>query len=71
MICCVCVCVFIQGLRASLDVYDNVDSIALAQRLESHDLLEFRRIAAYLYKRNQRWTQCIQLCKRDKLYKVL
>ncbi|KAA0714460.1 Clathrin heavy chain 1 [Triplophysa tibetana] len=60
---------FSRGLRASLDVYDNVDSIALAQRLESHDLLEFRRIAAYLYKRNQRWTQSIQLCKRDKLYK--
>ncbi|XP_073724195.1 clathrin heavy chain 1 [Misgurnus anguillicaudatus] len=58
-----------QGLQASIDAYDNFDSIGLAQRLESHELLEFRRIAAYLYKRNQRWTQSIQLCKKDKLYK--
>uniref|UniRef100_A0A4W4EFJ0 Clathrin heavy chain linker core motif domain-containing protein n=1 Tax=Electrophorus electricus TaxID=8005 RepID=A0A4W4EFJ0_ELEEL len=58
-----------QGLRASIDAYDNFDSISLAQRLEQHELIEFRRIAAYLYKTNQRWAQSIRLCKRDKLYK--
>ncbi|XP_030624579.1 clathrin heavy chain 1 [Chanos chanos] len=58
-----------QGLRASIDAYDNFDSIELAQRLEQHELIEFRRIAAYLYKINQRWAQSIQLCKKDKLYK--
>ncbi|ROI64768.1 Clathrin heavy chain 1 [Anabarilius grahami] len=58
-----------QGLRASIDAYDNFDSIGLAQRLETHELIEFRRIAAYLYKSNQRWAQSIQLCKKDKLYK--
>lgn len=60
----------LQGLRASIDAYDNFDSIGLAQRLEQHELIEFRRIAAYLYKINQRWAQSIQLCKKDKLYKV-
>uniref|UniRef100_A0A8C2QA05 Clathrin heavy chain n=1 Tax=Cyprinus carpio TaxID=7962 RepID=A0A8C2QA05_CYPCA len=58
-----------QGLRASIDAYDNFDSMGLAQRLETHELIEFRRIAAYLYKSNQRWAQSIQLCKKDKLYK--
>ncbi|XP_016386829.1 clathrin heavy chain 1-like [Sinocyclocheilus rhinocerous] len=53
----------------SRDAYDNFDSIGLAQRLETHELIEFRRIAAYLYKSNQRWAQSIQLCKKDKLYK--
>lgn len=59
-----------QGLRASIDAYDNFDNIALAQSLEKHELLEFRRIAAYLYKGNNRWKQSVDLCKKDKLYKV-
>ncbi|KAG8146272.1 putative Clathrin heavy chain protein [Naja naja] len=46
-----------QGLRASIDAYDNFDNITLAQRLEKHKLIEFRRIAAYLYKGNNRWKQ--------------
>ncbi|KAG9334025.1 hypothetical protein JZ751_009257 [Albula glossodonta] len=46
-----------QGLRASIDAYDNFDNISLAQRLEKHELIEFRRIAAYLYKGNNRWKQ--------------
>ncbi|KXJ74614.1 hypothetical protein RP20_CCG013310 [Aedes albopictus] len=39
-----------QGLRTSIDAFDNFDNIALAQKLEKHELTEFRRIAAYLYK---------------------
>lgn len=58
-----------NGLRASIDAFDNFDNIALAQRLEKHELIEFRRIAAYLYKGNNRWQQSVELCKRDKLYK--
>ncbi|RUS20583.1 clathrin, heavy polypeptide, isoform CRA_b, partial [Endogone sp. FLAS-F59071] len=57
------------GLRDSIDHFDNFDSIALAQRLEKHELLEFRRIAAHLYKRNKRWRQSITLSKQDKLFK--
>lgn len=59
-----------QGLRASIDAYDNFDNISLAQRLEKHELIEFRRIAAYLYKGNNRWKQSVELCKKDRLYKV-
>ncbi|KAM5263324.1 clathrin heavy chain 2 [Ctenodactylus gundi] len=58
-----------QGLRASIDAYDNFDNISLAQRLEKHQLIEFRRIAAYLYRGNNRWAQSIELCKKDHLYK--
>lgn len=59
-----------QGLRASIEAFDNFDNIGLAQKLEKHELLEFRRIAAFLYKGNNRWKQSVELCKRDKLYKV-
>jgi clathrin heavy chain len=39
-----------KTLRDSIDSFDNFDNIALARRLESHELLEFRRLAAHLYK---------------------
>lgn len=58
-----------QGLQASIDGYENFDNIMLAQRLEKHELIEFRRIAAYLYKGNNRWKQSVDLCKKDKLFK--
>lgn len=57
-------------MRASVDAYNNFDNIALAQRLEKHQLIEFRRIAAYLYERSGRWAQSVELCKKDRLYKV-
>ncbi|TPX38293.1 hypothetical protein SmJEL517_g00095 [Synchytrium microbalum] len=58
-----------KSLRDSIDHFDNFDNIALAQRLEKHELLEFRRIAAHLYKRNKRWKQSVALSKTDQLYK--
>jgi len=56
-------------LRDSIDSFDRYDSIALAKRLEQHDLLEFRRLAAHLYKKNRRWDTSIVLSKQDKLCK--
>lgn len=56
-------------LRDSIDHFDNFDNIALAQRLEKYELLEFRRISAHLYKKNKRWRQSIALSKQDRLYK--
>lgn len=58
-----------KTLRDSIDHFDNFDNIALAQRLEKHELLEFRRIAAHLYKKNRRWKQSVALSKQDKLYR--
>merc|ERR1712019_28075 len=58
-----------EELRASLEDYDNIDQIALAQKLEKHELLEMRRIAAIVYKKNKRYKQSIDLSKQDKMYK--
>ncbi|XP_014670791.1 PREDICTED: clathrin heavy chain 1-like, partial [Priapulus caudatus] len=58
-----------NGLRTSIDAFDNFDNIALAQRLEKHELIEFRRISAYLYKGNNRWKLAVELCKKDRLFK--
>ncbi|PWN29567.1 putative CHC1-clathrin heavy chain [Jaminaea rosea] len=58
-----------ETLRVSIDGYDNFDSLALASRLQSHDLLEFRRLAAHLYKKSERWEESIALSKADKLFK--
>ena len=58
-----------NGLRTSIDSFDAYDNIALAHTLEKHELLEFRRIAAYLYKKNGRWAQSVSLSKQDHLYK--
>ncbi|KNE65463.1 hypothetical protein AMAG_11086 [Allomyces macrogynus ATCC 38327] len=58
-----------QSLRDTVDAHDNFDGMALAQRLAKHELLEFRRIAAHLYKRAKRWKQAIALSKQDALYK--
>ncbi|KAI0065620.1 clathrin heavy chain [Artomyces pyxidatus] len=58
-----------KTLRDSIDSFENFDNIALARRLEQHPLLEFRRLAAHLYKKNGRWEESISLSKQDKLYK--
>ncbi|KAJ3191643.1 hypothetical protein HK101_007526, partial [Irineochytrium annulatum] len=58
-----------KSLRDSVDHFDNLDLLALALRLEKHELLEFRRIAAHLYKKNKRWKQSVALSKKDHLYK--
>jgi len=58
-----------DGLRESIDSFGEFDKIARAQKCEKHELLEFRRIAAYLYKKNKRYAQSVQLSKTDKMYK--
>ena len=52
-------------LRESIADYDEFDQIALAKQLQKHELLEFRRIAAHLYRTNKRWTTSITLSKQD------
>ncbi|CAI9767563.1 unnamed protein product [Fraxinus pennsylvanica] len=56
-------------LRESIDFHDNFDQIGLAQKIEKHELLEMRRVAAYIYKKAGRWKQSIALSKKDNLYK--
>ncbi|GMI72607.1 clathrin heavy chain 1, hot ABA deficiency suppressor 1 [Hibiscus trionum] len=56
-------------LRESIDLHDNFDQIGLAQKIEKHELLEMRRVAAYIYKKAGRWKQSIALSKKDKHYR--
>ncbi|KAL2927364.1 Clathrin heavy chain 2 [Bienertia sinuspersici] len=56
-------------LRESIDLHDNFDQIGLAQKIEKHELLEMRRVAAYIYKKAGRWKLSIALSKKDKHYR--
>jgi clathrin heavy chain len=38
-------------------------------QVEKHELLEMRRVAAYIYKKAGRWKKSIALSKKDNLYK--
>jgi clathrin heavy chain len=58
-----------KTLRDSVNNYDNYDPVDLAQRLEKHDLVFFRQIAANIYRKNKRWDKSIALSKQDKLFK--
>ena len=56
------------ALKTSLDMYDNCDqTLSRGIQCESHELIEFRRISSYIYQRNARWQQAIELSKRDGL----
>ncbi|KAL2123078.1 hypothetical protein VTJ04DRAFT_3533 [Mycothermus thermophilus] len=58
-----------KTLRDSVENYDNYDAVDLASRLEKHDLVFFRQIAANIYRKNKRWEKSINLSKQDKLWK--
>ena len=58
-----------EELRESIDNFDNFDQIGLANQLFKHECLEFRRISSYLYKKNGRYKESIELSKQDKLYR--
>merc|ERR1712038_2152634 len=58
-----------ESLRKSIDRFRNFNMIALAQKLATHELLEFRRISAYVYRCNKKWNQSIDLSKNDKMWK--
>jgi len=58
-----------EKLRTSIDTHSNFNPISLAQKIENNELIEFRRIAAYLYRKNGRYEQSVDLSKKDKLWK--
>lgn len=56
-------------MRESIEKYPNIDSYNLAKATENHHLLEFRRIAALLYRKNGKFEQSINLSKKDEIYR--
>ncbi|CAK75677.1 unnamed protein product (macronuclear) [Paramecium tetraurelia] len=58
-----------ENLRESVKNYENFDQLALAQKTQSHELVEFRRIAAYLYRKIQKYDLSMNLSKQDQMYR--
>lgn len=58
-----------KALKDAVDSYDKFDQLGLAARLEKHDLIYFRKIAATLYRRNKKWAKALTILKDDKLWK--
>jgi clathrin heavy chain len=59
----------VEELKTSVESYNNFDQFALGRRLEKHPLLELRRLASSLFRRNGKYEQAIALSKKDKMYK--
>jgi len=57
-----------KALRQSIDSYHNFDQVAIALKLEHHELIEFRRISAFLYRLNKRYERSMELSKTDSLW---
>eukprot|EP01025_Chloroclados_australasicus_P067920 TRINITY_DN9421_c0_g1_i1.p1 TRINITY_DN9421_c0_g1~~TRINITY_DN9421_c0_g1_i1.p1 ORF type:complete len:461 (-),score=76.46 TRINITY_DN9421_c0_g1_i1:317-1564(-) len=57
-----------EALDASVEGYDNFDQLRLAENLEQHNLIAFRRIAAKLYKKNLKWKKAVDMATKDMLY---
>jgi len=55
-------------LRHSIELRQTFDQAALAQKLEHHECLEFRRISATLFAQNKRYLEAIELSKKDELW---
>ena len=58
-----------NSLRQSIKDFDSFESIQLASELETHDLLDCRRISALLYRKNKRYQKSLEISKKDELYK--
>lgn len=54
-------------LRDAVQTYDAFDLMTLASRLSTHELLEFRRLAALLYRKAGKWEDSISLSRNDRL----
>lgn len=56
-------------IRDGFKIYAKCVFFSCFHQIEKHELLEMRRVAAYIYKRAGRWKQSVALSKKDNLYK--
>jgi clathrin heavy chain len=54
-----------SSLRNSIKDHDSFESIQLASELETHQLLDCRRISALLYRKNKRYQKSLEISKKD------
>jgi clathrin heavy chain len=57
-----------KALKKSVDEFNEFDWVALSSQLENHPLLEFRRIAAYLFKVGKKYERAMAISKKDNLW---
>lgn len=57
-----------KSLRVAIDSYDKFDALGLAERLEKHDLIFLRQLAAVIYRNNKKFNKAISLLKSDGLW---
>lgn len=58
-----------KALQDAVNSYDKFDQLDLASRLEKHELIFFKIIAAQLYRRNKKWTKSLAIFKEEMLWK--
>ena len=57
-----------KALQDAVDSYDKFDQLELAARLEKHELIFFKKIAAQLYRRNKKWSKSLAIFREEKLW---
>ncbi|GMM30889.1 clathrin heavy chain [Martiniozyma asiatica (nom. inval.)] len=57
-----------KSLRVAIDSYDKFDKLGLAERLEKHQLIFFRQLAALIYRSSKKFAKAIAIQKEDKLW---
>merc|ERR550537_674675 len=55
-----------EKLMESVDSYSNFQVIPLANSLQNHECLEFRRVATHLFKKGRDFEAAVALAKKDK-----
>jgi clathrin heavy chain len=58
-----------DNLRKSIVAYESFEPNGLAKATEKHQLLEMRRIAAYLYRKIGKYQISVQISNQDKYYR--
>ncbi|KAF0989325.1 hypothetical protein HZS_4443 [Henneguya salminicola] len=57
-----------DDLRLSVESFNNFDAVKFADKLEQQPSVEFRRIAIFIRKSSNRWSQTLEMAKKDGLY---
>lgn len=58
-----------DSLKTSILEYTSFDQLSLAKKIENHNLLEFRRISALVYRKNKKFQQSIEISKKLEFFK--
>lgn len=58
----------LDRLTVSVNEYRNFDQLRLAKMLETHELIQFRRLSSRLFARSGRHEKAIEMAERDQLY---